>query len=107
MGVVKPLVLVQKGEFREGLKRNWTVSLEMGVVVVGAKAVQRPTQGQSPPLGAPAGGGAGSRVQTNCVGSDQLCWGIAGRESVLCIHEALGKHYFLKALVGRDSPPPS
>lgn len=48
MGVVKPLVLVQKGEFREGLKRNWTVSLEMGVVVVGAKAVQRPTQGQSP-----------------------------------------------------------
>lgn len=40
IGVVKPLVLMQKGEFREGLKRNWTVSLETGVMI-GADAVQR------------------------------------------------------------------
>lgn len=42
IGVVKPLVLMQKGDFREGLKRNWAVSLETGVVVIGASTVQRP-----------------------------------------------------------------
>lgn len=71
--------------------------------------MQRPTQGHESSSSSSSclmGGGAGSRIQ-NCMGSDQLCWDIAGRESVLCMHEALGKQYFLKAPVGRDAPPPS
>lgn len=52
IGVVKPLVLMQKGEFREGLKRNWPVSLETGVVVIGSKccAEAQLAEARSPPL---------------------------------------------------------
>lgn len=89
IGVVKPLVLMQKGEFREGHKRNWTVSLETGALMVAdavqrlqrAEASTRPTQGLLLLLllSVSAGvRGAGSRIQTNCMGSDQLCWDIAG-----------------------------
>lgn len=90
IGVVKPLVLMQKGEFREGHKRNWTVSLETGALMV-ADAVQRFQRAEASTrqtqglllllllLSVSAGGrGAGSRIQTNCMGSDQLCWDIAG-----------------------------
>lgn len=51
--MVKPLVLMQEGEFREGPKRNWTCDL-MGVVVTESSSMQKPAQDHRI-LGVPVG----------------------------------------------------